>query len=93
MKIHRVKCYARFFTLAEKGEKCFEVRRNDRDYKAGDLIELNETRNAEYTGRAALYRITFVLTSEDFPDGIKGGYAVLGIEPVTGAYDDYGRFI
>lgn len=91
MKIHRVKCYERFFKLAEKGEKSFEVRRNDRDYRADDLIELNETQNAEYTGRAALYRITFVLTSEGFPDGIKDGYAVLEIEPVTGVYDDYGR--
>lgn len=91
MKIHRVKCFDRWFAEVTTGLMPFEIRRNDRNYEVGDLIELNETRDAGYTGRAALFRITFVLTSEGFPDGIKDGYAVLGIEPVTGVYDDYGR--
>ena len=91
MKIHRVKCYDRFFRLTESGKKLFEIRRNDRDYQVGDLLELNETTDAEHTGRAALFRITFVLTCENFSEGIKDGYAVLGIEPVTGVYEDYGK--
>ena len=52
---------------------------------------LNETSDAEYTGRAALYKITSVVPDTDFPDGIKSGYAVIGIQPMTGIYDDYGR--
>lgn len=91
MKIHRVKCYSRWFAEVTAGSKQFEIRRNDRDYKVGDLLELNETRDAEYTGRAALYKITSVLPDTDFPDGIKSGFAVIGIEPVTSIYDDYGR--
>lgn len=91
MKIHRVKRYDRFFRLTESGEKLFEVRRNDRDYQVGDLLELNETTDAEHTGRAALFRIAVVLTSEMFPEGIKDGYAVLGVKPVTGVYEDYGK--
>ncbi len=91
MKIHRVKCYDRFFKATGNGTKLFEVRRNDRNYHEGDLLELNETTDAERTGRAALFRIVFVLSSEEFPEGIKDGYAVLGIAPVTGVYEDYGK--
>lgn len=91
MKIHRVKCYRRFFEQITSGEKQYEIRRNDRDYKPGELLELNETVDAEYTNRAALYEITSVMLDSDFPDGIKSGFAVLGIRPVTGVYDDYGK--
>lgn len=89
MKIHRVKCYDRWFAEVTTGLKSFEIRRNDRGYEVGDLIELNETRDAEYTGRAALYKITNVMPDTDFPDGIKSGFAVIGIQPVTGIYTDY----
>lgn len=91
MKIHRVKCYSRWFAEVTTGMKQFEIRRNDRDYKPGELLELNETVDAEYTNRAALYEITSVMLDSDFPDGIKSGFAVLGIRPVTGVYDDYGK--
>lgn len=91
MKIHRVKCFERWFAQVTAGEMAFEIRRNDRAYEVGDLLELNETRDAEYTGRAALYKITSVLPDTDFPDGIKSGFAVIGIQPVTSIYDDYGR--
>ena len=91
MKIHRVKCDIRWFAEFTAGSKQFEIRGNDRDYKVGDLLELNETRDAEYTGRAALYKITSVLPDTDFPDCIKSGFAVIGIQPVTGVYDDYGK--
>lgn len=89
--LHRVKCFDLWFAEVTTDLKPFEIRRNDRDYEVGDLIELNETRDAEYTGRAALYKITSVLPDTEFHDGIKSGFAVIGIQPVTGIYDDYGR--
>lgn len=91
MKIHRVKCFERWFAEVTTGLKPFEIRKNDRDYQVGDLLELNETKDGEYSARAALYKITSVMPSEDFPDGIKAGYAVLGIQPITGIYVDPGR--
>ena len=91
MKIHRVKCFNRWFNEVTSGLKMFEVRRNDRDYQVGDLIELNETKDSEYTGRAALYEISYVLMSSEFPDGIKDGFVIIGLKPVTEVYDDYGK--
>ena len=29
-----------------------------------------------------LFEITYKITSDDFPDGLKDGYCVLGIEPL-----------
>ena len=88
MKIHRVKAYERWFAQTLEGAKNFEVRKNDRDYRPGDLLEMYETQNSEYTGRCTLFRVAFVLTSQDFPDGIKEGYAVLGIEKLSDVYID-----
>lgn len=88
--IHRVKCYQRFFKLTESGIKPFEVRRNDRDYQVGDLLELNETIEGAYSGRMALFEITSILSSDDYPDGIKEGFVILGIKPITGIYGGSG---
>ncbi len=90
-KIHRVKCYDRFFEMTVTGQKEFEVRKNDRGYEVGDLLELNETTEGTYTGRAALFEITFILAADSFPEGIKPGYVVLGIKPMTGLYEEDAR--
>lgn len=84
--IHRIKCFDRFFKMAEAGEKLFEIRKNDRDYQVGDIIELNETFEGKMTGRMAMFRIISIVTDSDFPEGIKEGYAVLGIDPITEVY-------
>lgn len=40
--IHTVKCYPEFFKALADGSKPFEVRKNDRTYKAGDFLAVNE---------------------------------------------------
>lgn len=84
--IHRIKCFLRFFHLTEDGKKLFEIRKMDREYKVGDIIELNETHKGTYTGRMAMFRIECIITDSDFPEGINKGYAVLGISPITETY-------
>ena len=88
MKIHRVKCIGHWFEQCVTGEKPFEVRKNDRDYKTGDLIELKEFVDRTMTGRAATFRITSVLFWRDFPAGLRDDYVVLGLAPVTGLYEE-----
>ena len=39
MKIHKLKLDSRWIEPLKKGEKKAEIRYNDRDYKAGDVIE------------------------------------------------------
>ena len=62
MQEHIVKCWPEFFERAWRGEKPFELRKNDRDYQQGDRITLQEwdPNRGEYTGRWLDGTITFV---------------------------------
>lgn len=78
---HAVKIEPRFYRMAINGLKPYEIRFNDRDYRVGDYLVLNEwdAEKKEYTNKTALFEIVSVLNSEDFPDGINPGYVVLGL--------------
>lgn len=76
--IHEVKILPKYFEDVESGRKTFEVRKNDRPYKVGDYLALNEWENNEYSGRFILAQIVYILTDEQY---VKSGYCVLGIVP------------
>lgn len=40
--IHELKCLPEYFEALASGKKTFEIRKNDRGFKVGDLIALNE---------------------------------------------------
>jgi hypothetical protein len=42
MKVHDLKCWPREFRHVQDGRKTFEVRKNDRDFREGDLVILRE---------------------------------------------------
>ena len=42
MKEHKLKTLPEFFKAIQKGEKTFELRKNDRDFKKGDVLILME---------------------------------------------------
>ena len=48
---HYLKCEVEFYQAIEKGEKKFELRKNDRDFQKHDIVHLQETMHGEYTGR------------------------------------------
>lgn len=79
MKVHTLKTTTGFFNAVDSGRKPFEVRRNDRDFKVGDLLVLREwdERAGVYLGREIGAVITYLL--HEFP-GIEPGFAVLGID-------------
>jgi len=84
--IHQLKQASIYFEDVIEGRKTFEVRKNDRNFKVGDYLALNELTPHECngkgehfeTGRSALFRVTYVL---DNPDYCKEGFVVLGIQP------------
>ena len=88
MKLHNLKIKSEFFLDVEDGNKEFEVRYNDRDYNVGDLInfipidDYNEPIEIIGVDTNNLYRIKYILTDKDFPDGLKEGYVVLGIQRI-----------
>lgn len=81
VKIHEVKIGATFFEEAACGKKNFELRKNDRGYRVGDMLELQEYKDGAYTGRTCRKLIIYML--EDYT-GLQEGYCILGCELIAG---------
>ena len=76
-KIHELKIKYRHFDHVSNGNKPFEIRYNDRDFKLGDVLWLRETQhcsNPGYTGQSQSVRVTYITSYEQ-----KDGYVVMGI--------------
>ena len=77
--IHELKILPQYFEKVLDGTKKFELRKNDRNYKIGDLIRLYEYDGKKYTGRCVIGAITYILCDcDDF--GLLDGYCILGFE-------------
>lgn len=67
-KIHKLKSDPEWFAMNITGEKMAEMRNNDRDFKVGDLVIIQEhNRRVEtpyYTGNVFAARINWVATGE-----------------------------
>lgn len=84
MKIIEVKTHPKYLAAAISGEKTFTVRNNDREYEVGGVIrKMGYIEGEGYTGENADFEITYILTHDDFPDGIKEGYIVCGIKLIS----------
>lgn len=84
MKIIEVKTLPEYLSQAKSGEKAFTVRKHDHDYEVGGVIrKMGYTPDKGYTGEYADFKITYILTHDDFPDGIKEGYIVCGIKLIS----------
>ena len=80
--VHRIKISPLYFSDVGSGKKSFEVRLNDRDYRVGDILILEEFDGEQYTGRVCYKFVKYVL--DYFPQGLKEGYVVLGIGDYNG---------
>jgi len=83
MKTHELKCHPHFFAAISEGKKTFEIRRNDRDYRVGDRLDLREyDPTFGNTGkRLPLFEVVYVMTAEDFP-AILPGFVIMGLREV-----------
>jgi hypothetical protein len=86
MTEHTLKCWPNYFDAVERGEKNFEVRRDDRGFQKGDTIVLQRTlpdrlhvHDCDERGNPIEIRrtISWVLTGGQF--GIEPGYVVLAL--------------
>lgn len=88
---HVLKTWPAYFDAVKRGDKPFEVRRDDRGFQKGDILVLRRTRedqnfyvDYDFDGRVKheLRKcITYVLTGGQF--GIEAGYVVLGLADPT----------
>lgn len=84
MQTHELKCWPAYFDAIERDEKTFEVRRDDRGFQKGDILELRryDAKNDFYRHNLPTIRrrVLYVLTGGQF--GIEPGYVVMGLGPV-----------
>lgn len=78
--IHELKIKPNFFTDVITGEKSFEIRKNDRPFKKGDLLALNEHDGVNYTGNSCLVYVDYII---DNPEYVKKDMVVMAIKPCT----------
>lgn len=75
--IHKLKTIQPYFDDVDLGGKTFEVRKNDRNFKVGDFMVLQEWKMNKscYTGNEVKTIITYVLDNEEY---CKQGYVIIG---------------
>ena len=74
---HYLKTETEYYQAIERGEKKFELRKNDRNFKKYDVLYLEEVVNGVKTGRSLPgLEIQYVL--KDCTNyGLKDGYCIL----------------
>lgn len=73
---HDLKILPQYFEDVKSGRKRFELRRDDRDFRIGDIFILREW-NGKYTGRYYLGSISYILRGcKDY--GLMDGYCIFG---------------
>ena len=80
MKTHYLKTLPEYFKAVKDRTKNFELRINDRDFKVGDMLYLEEWSRdtSEYTGRRLVRKIEYILEGDSF--GLRLGYAIMSIK-------------
>lgn len=78
--IHELKTLPIYFEEVIEGRKSFEVRKNDRSFKVGDMLALNEydAEKKEYTGNSCLVVVDYILKDDNY---CKNGFVIMAIKP------------
>ena len=83
--VHQLKTLQPYFHDVVSRNKTFEVRKNDRNFKVGDVMMLLEYDPANkdnpgtkgLTGMCIIARITYILDNEEY---CKTGYVIIGFK-------------
>lgn len=75
MKLHNLKIKAEYASAKLRGDKPFEIRLNDRDFKVGDIVNYTCIDSSIFNKKISkkLYYITYITNFEQ-----KDGYVVFG---------------
>ena len=79
MRKHDLKTWPEYFKEVQAGTKTFEVRKDDRNFQVGDILELQEydPKANWYTGNFTLKQVCYKLSGGSF--GVEKGFCVLGL--------------
>ena len=80
---HELKIWPEYFEAIRVGNKTFEIRENDRDFKEGDVLLLKEYIPVmnEYTERSMKVVVKYIMEGGRF--GILPDYVVMSIEIIS----------
>lgn len=75
--VHKLKTWPLFFYAVSSGAKNFEIRKNDRDFKEGDVLILQcwDPSTKEYNGQEVARTVSYLSSFEQQP-----GYVVMGLK-------------
>lgn len=76
---HELKILPQWFADVKSGKKNFEIRRNDRDFKVGDLLCLKEYEKGRYTGNEVIREIEYIYKG-DGTYGLSADFCILGMK-------------
>lgn len=76
-KVHTIKLARMYYEDVKSGKKSFELRKNDRGYKQGDILRMLEYAEGEWTGREMVVEVTYLL--EDYA-GLEEGYCIMALK-------------
>ena len=73
---HYLKTETEYYQQIEKGNKNFELRKNDRDFKVGDMLYLEEVVQGIKTGRVLPPKeVKYILSGGKY--GLEEGYCIM----------------
>ncbi len=78
-KIHYLKTLPEHYQPHVERKKMFEARFDDRDFKVGDYLVLEEWDGEKYTGRKNTAEVTYILRAEGSSFSFLGKYVIMGI--------------
>lgn len=87
MTKHTLKIWPDFFADVISGAKKYEIRKNDRGFKLGDELILQEwnPHTAKFSGRSCVVRVVHITYGSDLPPGVIAlgvALCVMGIEVI-----------
>lgn len=84
--IHELKLNSKYYYDSLTNVKTFEIRKNDRNFKVGDILKLVEVTQLTESGREYVIntkphykQITYILDNQEY---LKEGYVCLGLQPI-----------
>lgn len=87
IRTHKLKIAHQYWEPLITGEKSFEVRRDDRGFQRGDILEIQKMdeqfpHSSDSFAKPASFEITYILTGGQY--GVEAGYVVMGVKLLEG---------
>lgn len=78
---HKLKTWPQYYERILSGEKTFEIRFNDRDFQAGDILVLQEYDpfTKEYSCRQIIRTVLYVLHDSQGVFGLKADHVIMSL--------------